>query len=247
MTHFFFFSYSLLNFCPQLQQMPGRISNKTFVVSKNSAINKGVGSGGGGGDPASPVVRCDNGKAANKPPVVRKPTARVSYPKPPTQKPAARSPAAAPFTKFDAGGGQSKPAQPFGQRAPPSTGAAASSQPAKVRGPPAAGMARCPLCERDFTADRLPKHEEVCRNVRDREGKRKVFDGRKQRLQCLAEANGCDLLTLKKKVFANFFNFFNTRVSIYKLLRSKLLGRMACKRALHFCHDKLRLYRLLGT
>lgn len=202
--------------------MPGRVNNKTFVISKNTAANKG-----GGGDPPSPAVRCDSRRAANKPPaIVRKPMARVSGQKPPTQKPAARSPAAAP-SKVDGGGSQW---EPFGLRAPPprpsAAGAAASPQPAKVRGPPAAGMARCPLCERNFTADRLPKHEEVCRNVRDREGKRKVFDGRKQRLQCLAEANGCDLLTLKKKVFANFFfNLFNAGASFYKLSRSKLLDR----------------------
>lgn len=68
------------------------------------------------------------------------------------------------------------------------------------RGPPAKGMARCPLCARDFAADRLPKHEEVCRRTRDRDRKRKVFDTSKKRLEAVAAEAGVDVSSFKKKV-----------------------------------------------
>lgn len=68
------------------------------------------------------------------------------------------------------------------------------------RGPPAKGMARCPLCARDFAADRLPKHEEVCRRTRDRDRKRKVFDTSRKRLEAVAADAGVDIASFKKKV-----------------------------------------------
>lgn len=68
------------------------------------------------------------------------------------------------------------------------------------RGPPAKGMARCPLCARDFAADRLPKHEEVCRRTRDRDRKRKVFDTSRKRLEAVAAEAGVDVASFKKKV-----------------------------------------------
>lgn len=68
------------------------------------------------------------------------------------------------------------------------------------RGPPAKGMARCPLCARDFAADRLPKHEQVCRRTRDRDRKRKVFDTSKKRLEAVAAEAGVDVSSFKKKV-----------------------------------------------
>lgn len=61
-------------------------------------------------------------------------------------------------------------------------------------------MARCPLCARDFAADRLPKHEEVCRRTRERERKRKVFDTSKKRLEAVAAEAGVDVASFKKKV-----------------------------------------------
>ncbi|VVC45704.1 Hypothetical protein CINCED_3A004157 [Cinara cedri] len=67
------------------------------------------------------------------------------------------------------------------------------------RPPPAAGMARCPLCARDFAADRLPKHEEVCRRTKDRDRKRKVFDVSKKRLEAVAAEAGVDVASFKKK------------------------------------------------
>lgn len=85
--------------------------------------------------------------------------------------------------------------------------AAAGSRPQSVkpqlsadRGPPAAGMARCPLCSRDFASDRLPKHEEVCRRTRERDRKRKVFDTSKKRLEAVAAEAGVDVASFKKKV-----------------------------------------------
>lgn len=68
------------------------------------------------------------------------------------------------------------------------------------RGPPAKGMARCPLCARDFAADRLPKHEEVCRRSRERDLKRKVFDTSRKRLEAVAAEAGVDVTSFKKKV-----------------------------------------------
>lgn len=73
------------------------------------------------------------------------------------------------------------------------------------RGPPAKGMARCPLCARDFAADRLPKHEQVCRRTRDRDRKRKVFDTSKKRLEAVAAEAGVDVSSFKKKV-GNLFD-----------------------------------------
>jgi len=71
------------------------------------------------------------------------------------------------------------------------------------RGPPAKGMARCPLCARDFAADRLPKHEEVCRRSRERDRKRKVFDASRKRLEAVAAEAGVDVVSFKKKVTNN--------------------------------------------
>ncbi|XP_025422597.1 ankyrin repeat and KH domain-containing protein mask-like isoform X1 [Sipha flava] len=67
------------------------------------------------------------------------------------------------------------------------------------RGPPAAGMARCPLCSRDFAADRLPKHQEVCQRTRERDRKRKVFDTSRKRLEAVAAEAGVDVSSFKKK------------------------------------------------
>lgn len=95
------------------------------------------------------------------------------------------------------------PAAPAAPAAPAVPGARPRSvkkQLSEDRGPPAQGMARCPLCARDFAADRLPKHEEVCRRTRDRERKRKVFDTSKKRLEAVAAEAGVDVASFKKKV-----------------------------------------------
>lgn len=81
----------------------------------------------------------------------------------------------------------------------------AKQQPATNRGPPAPGMARCPLCARDFAADRLPKHEEVCRRTKERDRKRKVFDTSKKRLESVAAEAGVDVASFKKKVCTKIF------------------------------------------
>jgi len=94
---------------------------------------------------------------------------------------------------------------PVVKRATPAKGSPVRPQSLKPqlsadRGPPAKGMARCPLCARDFAADRLPKHEQVCRRTRDRDRKRKVFDTSKKRLEAVAAEAGVDVTSFKKKV-----------------------------------------------
>ncbi|XP_008180416.1 uncharacterized protein LOC100162021 isoform X3 [Acyrthosiphon pisum] len=93
---------------------------------------------------------------------------------------------------------------PVVKRATPAKGSSPRPQSLKPqlsadRGPPAKGMARCPLCARDFAADRLPKHEQVCRRTRDRDRKRKVFDTSKKRLEAVAAEAGVDVTSFKKK------------------------------------------------
>ncbi|XP_022169197.1 uncharacterized protein LOC111032988 isoform X2 [Myzus persicae] len=98
------------------------------------------------------------------------------------------------------------PRPPVVKRATPTTPTTGSPRPQPLkqqlsadRGPPAKGMARCPLCARDFAADRLPKHEQVCRRTRDRDRKRKVFDTSKKRLEAVAAEAGVDVTSFKKK------------------------------------------------
>jgi len=88
---------------------------------------------------------------------------------------------------------------------PPARPQSLKQQLSADRGPPAKGMARCPLCARDFAADRLPKHEQVCRRTRERDRKRKVFDTSKKRLEAVAAEAGVDVTSFKKKV-SNLFN-----------------------------------------
>lgn len=111
---------------------------------------------------------------------------------------------------------QPKPVAPSRQRSAATTrhpvatqhrGPSARPQPNAIkpqmsadRGPPAKGMARCPLCARDFASDRLPKHEEVCRRTREKDRKRKVFDTSRKRLETVAAEAGVDVSSLKKKV-----------------------------------------------
>lgn len=91
-------------------------------------------------------------------------------------------------------------ANPAAAGAPPSRSASVKQHLSADRPPPSAGMARCPLCARDFAADRLAKHEEVCRRTRDRDRKRKVFDVSKKRLEAVAADAGVDVASFKKKV-----------------------------------------------
>lgn len=100
---------------------------------------------------------------------------------------------------------KTSPRPPAVKNATPATTTTTRPQPVKQqlsadRGPPAKGMARCPLCARDFAADRLPKHEEVCRRTRERDRKRKVFDTSKKRLEAVAAEAGVDVSSFKKKV-----------------------------------------------
>lgn len=96
------------------------------------------------------------------------------------------------------------PRPPVVKRTTPTTGSprpqSLKQQLSADRGPPAKGMARCPLCARDFAADRLPKHEQVCRRTRERDRKRKVFDTSKKRLEAVAAEAGVDVTSFKKKV-----------------------------------------------
>lgn len=102
---------------------------------------------------------------------------------------------------------KTSPRPPAVKHATPATTTTTGARPQPVkqqlsadRGPPAKGMARCPLCARDFAADRLPKHEQVCRRTRDRDRKRKVFDTSKKRLEAVAAEAGVDVSSFKKKV-----------------------------------------------
>lgn len=101
--------------------------------------------------------------------------------------------------------------QPVAQHRGPPSGSqprtAVKPQLSADRGPPAKGMARCPLCARDFASDRLPKHEEVCRRTRDKDRKRKVFDTSRKRLDAVAAEAGVDVASLKKKVIADYIYY----------------------------------------
>lgn len=134
-----------------------------------------------------PVVR-----ASRLPPATRQqmPAAQVRQ-RVPSQQPSKAVPPSRP------------PAPAAAARVPPAA-SNVTRQPKKQlsenRGPPAKGMARCPLCARDFAADRLPKHEEVCRRTRERDRKRKVFDTSRKRLEAVAAEAGVDVMSFKKKV-----------------------------------------------
>lgn len=149
-----------------------------------------------GADAASAVASVTAAAAAG----VQKPVVRAGK-LPPAPKPAIaprrRPVATTPSPKIAAAG-----RQPAGHRTMPAAVKPAKQQPAADRGPPAAGMARCPLCARDFAADRLPKHEEVCRRTKERDRKRKVFDTSKKRLESVAAEAGVDVASFKKKVCA---------------------------------------------
>ncbi|KAF0762681.1 Uncharacterized protein FWK35_00010428 [Aphis craccivora] len=212
----------------QSQRPAGRINSKTAVVKKPlAAVNGNVGGGGGGGvgrvakKPASndsnrlllpPVVQptvinalaAGAGAAAALDSVsaataagAQKPLVRAG--KLPAQKPAAPR-RVAPLPA------KTSPRPPAVKNASPAATTTTTTRPQPVkqqlsadRGPPAKGMARCPLCARDFAADRLPKHEEVCRRTRDRDRKRKVFDTSKKRLEAVAAEAGVDVSSFKKK------------------------------------------------
>ncbi|XP_050062205.1 uncharacterized protein LOC114119189 [Aphis gossypii] len=213
----------------QSQRPAGRINSKTAVVKKPlAAVNGNVGGGGGGGGGGvGRVAKKPTSNDSNRlllPPVVQptvinalaagagaaaalasvsaataagaqKPVVRAG--KLPAQKPAAPR-RVAPLPA------KTSPRPPAVKNATPATTTTTRPQPVKQqlsadRGPPAKGMARCPLCARDFAADRLPKHEEVCRRTRERDRKRKVFDTSKKRLEAVAAEAGVDVSSFKKK------------------------------------------------
>ncbi|XP_025196845.1 uncharacterized protein LOC112595756 isoform X2 [Melanaphis sacchari] len=212
----------------QLQRPAARINSKTATVTKKplATVNGNVGGGAGGvGRVANkkPMAPSNDSNRLLLPPVVQ-PTVINAI-----AAGAGAAAALASVSAATAAGAQKplvraaklpqKPAAPrrvaplpakTSPRPPPvvkrATPAAASPrpQPAKQqlsadRGPPAKGMARCPLCARDFAEDRLPKHEQVCRRTRDRDRKRKVFDTSKKRLEAVAAEAGVDVSSFKKK------------------------------------------------
>lgn len=137
-------------------------------------------------------------RAARLPPATQKSAAPSSAQKP-VAPPARPRPAAVPS--------KAAAKQPIARKTPAPAAAATAIRPTSTRkqlsedrGPPANGMARCPLCARDFASDRLPKHEEVCRRTRDRDRKRKVFDASRKRLEAVAAEAGVDVASFKKKV-----------------------------------------------
>ncbi|XP_025196843.1 protein piccolo-like isoform X1 [Melanaphis sacchari] len=212
----------------KLQRPAARINSKTATVTKKplATVNGNVGGGAGGvGRVANkkPMAPSNDSNRLLLPPVVQ-PTVINAI-----AAGAGAAAALASVSAATAAGAQKplvraaklpqKPAAPrrvaplpakTSPRPPPvvkrATPAAASPrpQPAKQqlsadRGPPAKGMARCPLCARDFAEDRLPKHEQVCRRTRDRDRKRKVFDTSKKRLEAVAAEAGVDVSSFKKK------------------------------------------------
>ncbi|KAL5236866.1 hypothetical protein ACI65C_004276 [Semiaphis heraclei] len=213
----------------QLQRPAARINSKTATVVKKplATVNGNVGGGGGGGGgvgrvPKKPMATFNDSNRLLLPPVVQ-PTvinalaagagaaAAVASVTASTaagiQKPLVRAaklpqkPAAA--RRVSPLPAKAAPRPPVVKRTTPTTGSprpqSLKQQLSADRGPPAKGMARCPLCARDFAADRLPKHEQVCRRTRERDRKRKVFDTSKKRLEAVAAEAGVDVTSFKKK------------------------------------------------
>lgn len=212
-----------------MQRPAGRINSKTATVVKKplATVNGNVGGGGGGGVAGvakKPMAASNDSNRLLLPPVVQptvinalaagagaaaavasvtaataasvqKPLVRAGMAKVPQKPAVARRVSPLPA--------KAAPRPPVAKRTTPVTGSP-RLQPLKQqlsadRGPPAKGMARCPLCARDFAADRLPKHEQVCRRTRDRDRKRKVFDTSKKRLEAVAAEAGVDVTSFKKK------------------------------------------------
>lgn len=219
----------------QLQRPAARINSKTATVVKkplatvNGNVGGGVGGGGGVGRVAKkPMVASNDTNRLLLPPVVQ-PTvinalaagagaaAAVASVNASTvagvQKPlvrAAKVPQKPAATRLVSPlPAKATPRPPVVKRATPAKGSprpqSLKPQLSADRGPPAKGMARCSLCARDFAAERLPKHEQVCRRTRDRDRKRKVFDTSKKRLEAVAAEAGVDVTSFKKKV-SNLFN-----------------------------------------
>ncbi|CAI6357002.1 unnamed protein product [Macrosiphum euphorbiae] len=210
----------------QLQRLTPRINSKTATVVKKplATVNGNVGGGGVGRIAKKPTVTSNDSNRLLLPPVVQ-PTvinalaagagaaAAVASVNAATvagiQKPLVRAAKVPqkPTATRRVSPLPAKPAPrppPVVKRATPAKGSSPRPQPLKPqlsadRGPPAKGMARCPLCARDFAADRLPKHEQVCRRTRDRDRKRKVFDTSKKRLEAVAAEAGVDVTSFKKK------------------------------------------------
>ncbi|KAL4126841.1 hypothetical protein QTP88_011049 [Uroleucon formosanum] len=213
----------------QLQRPAARINSKTATVVKkplatvNGNVGGGVGGGGGVGRVAKkPMVASNDTNRLLLPPVVQ-PTvinalaagagaaAAVASVNASTvagvQKPlvrAAKVPQKPAATRLVSPlPAKATPRPPVVKRATPAKGSprpqSLKPQLSADRGPPAKGMARCSLCARDFAAERLPKHEQVCRRTRDRDRKRKVFDTSKKRLEAVAAEAGVDVTSFKKK------------------------------------------------
>lgn len=48
-------------------------------------------------------------------------------------------------------------------------------------GPVPEGLAKCPICKRNFAEDRLEKHQTICQKTKSK--KRKIYDASKKRVQ----------------------------------------------------------------